>query len=365
MGRGLTQGTQITPENVQSYLRTHGHPDAVVQSMAPLGVTTQEGMKAFGYGRPLRVRFTSGGKACDVAIRTMSPDPFGHDRRADRLDVLVLQHDTFGKIPGHIEALDVGVFDGEGRLTSLPPGEGFLVTSYVEGELYARDLHELKALSAPRPLDLSRTRALASYLATLHSEPREPSTYRRSIRDTIAAGEGIFGQSDGYPDDHPVATQARLMAIEQAAVAWRYKLRGLPRRARRSHGDFHPFNLLFREGDDFSVLDCSRGGAGEPADDVTCLAVNYLFFGLTGRGHFKGPERALWDAFFETYLAKSGDRELLSLVAPFFTWRILVVASPVWYPNLEDSLRDRLLRFAERLLAGAPFSPERVEELLA
>ena len=34
------------------------------------------------------------------------------------------------------------------------------------------------------------------------------------------------------------------------------------------HGDFHPWNLLFREGVEFSVLDRSRGEWGEPADDV-------------------------------------------------------------------------------------------------
>jgi len=43
------------------------------------------------------------------------------------------------------------------------------------------------------------------------------------------------------------------------------------------HGDFHPWNVLFREGVDFTVLDRSRGERGEPADDVTAMTINYIF----------------------------------------------------------------------------------------
>ena len=45
------------------------------------------------------------------------------------------------------------------------------------------------------------------------------------------------------------------------------------------HGDFHTWNILFREGTDFSVLDRSRGEWGEwgeAVDDVICLALNVL-----------------------------------------------------------------------------------------
>jgi hypothetical protein len=137
------------------------------------------------------------------------------------------------------------------------------------------------------------------------------------------------------------------------------------RRARRTHGDFHPFNLLFRHGTDFSVLDCSRGAAGEPADDVTCLSINYLFFALCARGRFDGALRELWHIFWDTYLTASGDAEVLRWVAPFFTWRALVVASPVWYPHIDDGLRRRLLGFAQRLLDDASFTPATVDVLLS
>lgn len=364
MGRQETAATEIAPERVQEYLRRTGRPDAVIESLAPLGMSTQAGLKSYGYGHPLHATFTANGKRGDIVIRTMSPDPFGHNRRSARAETLLLGFDTFNDIPRHIRALDIGAFDDDGALLPMGRGELFLVTNFVEGELYAQDLHALKEATEAGQNDLDRVAALATYLAELHSEKSDSEEYARTIRDTVGGGEGIFGLCDSYPNDCKVAPLDRLRAIEKEAVAWRWKLHDKTYRSRRTHGDFHPFNLLFRDGIDFSVLDCSRGAAGEPADDLTCLSINFVFFALTQRAQFDGALRALWDRFWTTYLETSGDQEVLDVVAPFFTWRTLVLASPVWYPNIDDALRDRLLRFAERLLGGTAFTPDRIDELL-
>ena len=104
------------------------------------------------------------------------------------------------------------------------------------------------------------------------------------------------------------------------------------------------------------LLDASRGGLGDPADDVTCLAVNYVFFAL-GRRSSAGALRELWHRFWSRYLAGSGDRELLEVAAPFLAWRGLVLACPRWYPDLADAARDRLLGLVERALAAPAFDP--------
>lgn len=363
MGRETT--ITITAERVEAYLRAHGHPGARVTALAPLGGDTASGLKGYGYGRPLRVTFTTpDGATHDRVLRTMSPDPFAHDRRADRADALLLAYDTFNAIPRHIHALDVGAFTRDGALVSIAEGEVFLLTDYVEGALYADDLHALQGRPDAAPRDLDRARALARYLAALHQEPRPPGTWTRCLRDTIGSGEGIFGLCDSYPDDHPIATRARLLAIEERAVEWRWRLRGRTHRARRTHGDFHPFNILFRAGDDFSVLDCSRGAAGEPADDLAALTINHLFFALRATGRFDGGLRQVWNAFWQVWLEASDDTEAFEVIAPFYAWRGLVVASPVWYPSVPDAIRDRLLRFVERLLIGVRFDPFAVDELL-
>lgn len=364
MGREQ-DGAAIVADRVESYLRRHGYPDAQVRSMSPLGGDAHGDLKVYGYGKPLLVLFEAEGQQERVVIRTMSPDPFGHERRADRAYQMVLSFDTFNQIDRHIRALDVGSFSRTGDMYSAADGEFFLVTNYVEGELYAKDLFAAQEQAQATPRDLQRAEALAAYLAKLHRNRVNADAYGRHIRDTVGSGEGIFGLNDAYPADDPIATPQRLQTIELDTVRWRWRLGQRSHRACQTHGDFHPFNILFREGSDFSALDCSRGGVGEPADDVTCMSVNYMFFALNAGGEFTGALRQMWDTFWRVYLARSGDRELLEMVPLYFTWRCLVLVSPLWYPNLSATTRERLLSFCERLLAGAAFNPSQVDSLLA
>ena len=57
--------------------------------------------------------------------------------------------------------------------------------------------------------------------------------------------------------------------------------------------------------------------------------------------------------------------ELLDVAAPFFAFRCLVLASPVWYPRLDESVRRTILRFAINVLDAPWFDPEKVEEYCA
>lgn len=363
MGRDEAQHT-IEPANVERYLRDRGYEDPHVVSMHRLGESASGNrLKSFGYGKPLRIHFAvADGRQHEIVLRTMTPDPFGHSRRADRVANMVQSYDTFAQIPRHIHAADVGTFTADGALLPMANGEPFLITNYVEGELYARDLDAVRSAGELNELHLARARMLAHYLVELHSHRHEASQYQRSLRDIIGSGEGIFGLCDSYPTDHPAVTSGRLERIEHAAVRWRWRLRDASERARRTHGDFHPYNILFGNGTELWVLDCSRGAVGDPADDVCCLAINYLFNALlAGDFSFDGPFRSLWNVFWNTYLSGAGDPQLLDVVAPFFAWRALVLASPVWYAGVDERVTSTLLRFVERLLDGEAFHPDRVQ----
>jgi aminoglycoside phosphotransferase family enzyme len=150
-----------------------------------------------------------------------------------------------------------------------------------------------------------------------------------------------------------------LEKIEARCLEWRWRLKRRTHRLRQVHGDFHPWNILFRDGADFTLLDRSRGEWGEAADDVTCLALNYLFFSLQRSARLEGDFERLWLRFWERYLERSGDREILEVAAPFFAFRGLVMASPVWYPGLDAGVRRKLLNFITNALDEERFDPAR------
>src|SRR6185503_17914269 len=124
-----------------------------------------------------------------------------------------------------------------------------------------------------------------------------------------------------------------------------------------------PFNVLFGEGSELTLLDASRGSIGEPADDVTAMAINFVFFALEEPAAWLDGLGRLWRRFFAVYLDESGDRELGLVAAPFLAWRALVLASPRFYPALAPEARDRLLGFAERSLDAERFEPDSAEAL--
>ena len=341
-------------------------PGATVQRISELRDDESAGdeMKALGYGKPLRIDLVGTDGPRSFVLHTARADDFGHDRRADRLGNLVLAYDTYARVPQHVRAIDVGVVRDDGELISLAgTRDPYLLTEWIDGELYADHLRRVAVAGQASSDDIARAEQLARLQLQIHAAPgSHPGAYTRAIRDLLGHGEGVFGLVDSYPANVQGVDLARLRAIEDACLAWRWKLRDQSARLRVTHGDFHPFNIIVA-GDDIRMLDASRGSEGDPADDVACLAINFLFFGLGHAGWESGLGQ-LWDAFWRTYLA--GDRvDVLAAVAPFFAWRSLVLASPAWYPHLTPADRDRILAFAERALAADRFDPAWGKDALA
>jgi aminoglycoside phosphotransferase (APT) family kinase protein len=319
--------------------------------------------KAAGYGIPIRIDVEVHGQARSFVLHGSSANQFGHDRRADRAAELLLAADTYGRIPQHVRALEVGAFRPDGSSVSLShTREFYLLTEYAEGRPYAEDLRRIAETQTVTEQDSSRLVTLVDYLAALHSERLQgQEAYARSLRDLLGSGEGIFGIVDAYPPTTPGAEAHRLQQLERLCLDFRWRLRQRGPRLARSHGDFHPFNVLFDDSSRLCVLDTSRGSLGDPADDVSCLAINFVFFALEAPGSWRAAFAGMWFELWERYLAATGDSELLEVVAPFLCWRSLVLACPVWYPNLRAEARQRLLTFAETALRAERFDPRLAE----
>jgi Ser/Thr protein kinase RdoA (MazF antagonist) len=163
---------------------------------------------------------------------------------------------------------------------------------------------------------------------------------------------------EAYPHPYPGFSRQSFQALEKRLIDWRWRLKEYAHRLSATHGDFHPWNVMVRRDGDFSVLDRSRGEWGEPADDLATMALNYLLFGILESGdcrQFGGAFGKLYDAYFDAYLLASADQEILEVMAPYFVFRCLVVASPQWYPSHPEPVRQGLFRFMENVLQDRVF----------
>jgi tRNA A-37 threonylcarbamoyl transferase component Bud32 len=351
-------------DKLGKYLSTVYKTDVEIRYVGELGKEGKRSrkhqmkLKEFGYGIPYEVRFAAGGQLESVILETMRPGGFGHEHPSDRAGILLWQHSTFNKLPRHARSVDVGAFTRGGVMKSLGDCEEFFVIAdRVKGQPYFQDLDRISKRRRLTNLDRRRCLALSDYLVEIHGvKCDEAGLYVRRVRDLVGHGECIMGLSDSYPSGLEYINDNWLRAIERRCVDWRWNLKERTHRLVQVHGDYHPWNILFRKSTDFSVLDRSRGEWGEAADDVTAMTINYLFYSLQSSGMLTGPFEELFDLFWKNYLDKTGDQEILEVVQPFYVWRGLVIASPVWYPTLPLDVRMKMLNFVGNILEIEQFS---------
>ncbi len=322
-------------------------------------------------------------------VKSLMTEGFGHDYPSDRAGVFLLDLDEFNNLPKHVKALDVLAEMEDGSVKSIGGGkEYYLLMERGKGKDYFCDLSAFSRKDRLGDLDKNKIHAMTSYLANIHSTRKDSRPlYWRKLRDTVGHGECLMGVLDMYPEG--TLPYDEMAEIIKKSVEWLFRLKPKFRRLSQIHGDFHPGNIWFEEaksygsgvgkseiagnkapnseprtGPDFILLDRSRGPWGEPADDVTALTVNYIFFSIKHHGDIKGPYLEGLKLFYDDYVRLSGDNEIYSVVQLFYAFRGVVVANPVFYPDLTAQQRRTIFRFIRNVLDSEGFEPERVNEYL-
>jgi len=277
---------ELKTDEIERYLRSIIGSTARVLGVEVLGEPRGDQIKGYGYGKPVLIHYEVQGDRRKAVLHTVSQGPFGHEHMSDRAQSLVWEHSTFNRLPNHVRSIDVDAFRRDGSAISLGGAdEFFLLTEYAEGRGYFEDLIRMRDDPSCKDLDISRADALCDYLVEIHQTGGgEPGLYVRRIRELVGHAECIMGLIDSYPERESIVSRQLLQNLEQRSIEWRWRLKDRVYRLRQVHGDFHPWNILFQEGTRFCLLDRSRGEWGEPADDVTCLTMNYLFFSLQRSG---------------------------------------------------------------------------------
>jgi len=254
----------------------------------------------------------------------------------------------------------------------------------VEGRDYFNDLADFSGKECLEDWDIAKIRTMTSYLCGIHAVKKESKTlYWRKLRDTVGHGECLMGVFDMYPDG--ALPYEEMADIVKRSVDWAFKLKPRYKRLSQIHGDFHPGNIWFKEtkrrelsaesemkhgtlnieqgtAPDFILLDRSRGPWGEPADDLTALTINYIFFSIRKHGDVRGAYLEGLKLFFNEYIQLSGDHEIVEVTAPFFAFRCAVVGNPVFYPDLGAEAKTKIFNFARAILSAERFEVDRIND---
>ena len=326
------------------------------------------GRGVHGEGWLVRARGARGAE--EFVIKSVRPSGFGHDYPSDRAGLFLLALDTYNSLPGHIGALDVLSLQADGSLRSIGAGkEYYLLMRRATGRSYFEDLERLSKKESLGPADRLKIVRLATCLADIHSLKKKGASrelYLRKLRDIIGHGECLMGVFDAYP--RGVIKPAQMAEIEKKCIDWRARLKGafFYRRLCRIHGDFHPGNIWFQEKPSRSggkgpygltLLDRSRGPWGEAADDLTALAINFIFYSVGRHGRVHGACLEGLQLLFNKYIGLTGDEAILGVAAPFFAFRGAVVANPAFYPWLGSEGRRLIFRFIHGVLDSPSFDP--------
>ncbi|GAB4390686.1 MAG: hypothetical protein Kow0025_24430 [Thermodesulfovibrionales bacterium] len=329
-------------------------------------------VKALGkgiHGAGFLVTFDTekGRKTC--VLKGITPEGLGHDYPADRAGMLIHAFDSFGLFPSHVRAYDVLALQEDGSLKPIGGARDYyLLMETAEGTSYFADLEAMAARARLEAEDREKIAVMAGYLAGIHAEKKDSRTlYLRKLRDIVGHGECLMGVFDAYPEG--VLDYREMAEIEKRCVDWRAALKGRHHRLSKIHGDFHPGNIWFRPGAGdlagrLCLLDASRGPWGDPADDVTALTINYVFYSITRLGSITGAYLEALGLFFRGYLEKTGDGELLEVLGPYYAFRGAVVANPVFYPGVSRDRREMIFRFVRGVLETERFEPERAAEYI-
>lgn len=345
-------------KKLELYLRERFGPAARLTSMERTG----KGVHGTGY----LLTYTLPEGQRQIIMKSLAPSGFGHDHFSDRAQVLILANANYNQMEKHVKALDV-VADSPDRFISLNDAtEFYIFMEKAGGRDYFKDLDEILERGRLTREDKEKAHKLALFTAGIHSKKytgEEARTlYRRRIRDLIGHGECIMGIIDAYNGTDFISGE-ELVEYATKALPWWGKIRSREDRLCEVHGDLHPGNIWFHE-NDFLLLDRSRGTWGEGADDVTCLAVNYIYYAIKDQKIFNGPFAELFHIFTESYLDRTGDCGFFEVAPPFFAFRVLVIAHPRFYPHDTDETKKSLLNFGRSVLEDDRFHVDRINEYL-
>ncbi len=323
-------------------------------------------------GTGFALNFKVNGKTQKKILKTLFTSNLGMDHFSDRAGSLLLAHSHYSKIPNHIASSDVCGVTKEGEVISVGEAhEFFILMEEAQGKDLFTDFQRIAKTNVLTNEDRKRILQLSDFLVQLHQDKpteNQESLYKRCLRNVIGGNTSIMSIIDMYPKDVKWISKEEINQLLQASIHFWSTHRFTEKRLCHTHGDFHPGNIWFRDEKNFTLLDRSGQTYGEAADDLTAFSINFIFYSLKERGEFSGAAKEGFDLFWNNYLSKTNDTELVNLAPPFFALRAMVVANPIFYSDdffgsTENAhkIRRSLFNFALQMVQDGKCKLDQIE----
>jgi aminoglycoside phosphotransferase (APT) family kinase protein len=366
---------RIDKEKLKAYLSSIFGSEITIKNIEKLG----EGFHAFGFSIDT---VNKNGEEKRYILKTLHDQGFGHEYPADRANVIIRALMDHNLLPNHVKVIDAGSVQKDGSLLSFgQPEEFFIIMEEAKGKEYWTDLDRIRDNGKLTKEDEDRIKLIADYLASIHSIKYKGNNskylYKRVVRDFVGHGELTMGVIDTFPDELEFVSRRELVEIVKKMVEWWDKIKDRSERLRIIHGDFYPGNIWFND-EKLVVLDRSRFRYGDPADDTTCLTMNFINYSVMAFGEYKDPFKQLLESFFEEYFKKREDPGMFEVSPLFLGFRALVCIHPVFYSRkwirkhgfpeerveLLNESKRKIINFINNVLEEDEFNIKRINAYL-
>ncbi|MFS8131021.1 MAG: phosphotransferase [Candidatus Dojkabacteria bacterium] len=348
---------------IKHYLEDKYGKDITLKEITKLG----SGLVADGY----KVVFINKGVETKIVCRQLRGIGLSRDYLADNVGYLLLQHQISQIHPTHINSIDVVCYGEEVRTVSIDGIENvFQVMEFAEGKSYIEFISKISKEETLSKQQKEIIENISSYMARIHEiKPMQLSDeifkhyYWRHSQDYIGS-EVFMDIMDVWDNDKLLDAQGKTEMMTNL-FRIRESLRSEYKRCSMIHSDLHPDNIRVQEDLTIRPLDSARAMWGEPADDLTSMLANFIYFGLKNDGSLKGSYLEAYNLMLNKYIELTQDKDISKHAQLYLPVRLLILAHPDFFSSDTLELKNMLINFAKKILNDSHFDLLVVPKLLS